>query len=138
MAEETEDIQANDPDDGDWWRYALGRMLGKTILAADAIPIETGDMTALDRRARAIGNLAKTVRAVEAMGSAPARAAHPEDEDEMRGEEDDDDPVEREALRAELGSRLEHLQGVFERKRRAWLAQQSEIAERAEPISASA
>lgn len=77
-------------------------------------PDTKGDkLIALDRRVRAIGNLARAAKQVAALTDARHIP-----EDEMSDDSDSEDPAEIQRLRAELESRFQHLRGVYERKRR--------------------
>lgn len=79
-----------------------------------------GDMAATDRRARAIANMARAAKLVASLKDKPRAARSPssETEDDMSEEDRDITSAQEEAeLRAELKSRLDHLNSVYERKR---------------------
>lgn len=98
----------------------LDAMQDKLMALMDLAVIELEDpdtkgdkLIALDRRVRAIGNLARAAKQVAALTDARHIP-----EDEMSDDSDSEDPAEIQRLRAELESRFEHLRGVYERKRR--------------------
>lgn len=74
-----------------------------------------------EKRAKAIGVVARTVRATAALAAplSRARPQAPDQEDDMRDDERDDSPENLERIRAELESRLDSLHAVIEKKRLA-------------------
>jgi hypothetical protein len=80
-------------------------------LIAEAIA--PGDAVAADRHVRAITNLARSVKAVEALRSSRAAGGAVEHEDEM-GKRDDDDPQALEALTARIRERYDLFHGPEE------------------------
>ncbi|MGV8929242.1 MAG: hypothetical protein ACOH1E_05790 [Brevundimonas sp.] len=90
-------------------------MIDESVAVLKAVTLAPGDMVAAERRARAVGTLARSVRAVLAM-TPPSRTggeSRPE-EDEMRHR--DDSPENLERMRAELEARLDRLNAVLEAK----------------------
>jgi len=80
------------------------------LIAEAIVP---GDAVAADRHIRAITNLARAVKAVEALRSSRAAGGAADPEDEM-GKPDDDDPQVLEALRTELRERYDFFHGPEE------------------------
>lgn len=111
---------------GDQWLAAiharLSGLIDRTLEVIAASEDPPGDVAAAEKKARAIGVLARSAKAVDALRPRPKadepRANEPGD-DMDRDDSDDIDAGELERLRAELESRLDHLRGVYERKRLA-------------------
>ncbi|WP_447909001.1 hypothetical protein [Brevundimonas bullata] len=101
---------------GDWLDEVFGRLKALTdqaiavIAAADA----PTDVAEAEKRARAVGVLARTAKAVAALKSRPARKS-PE-EDEMSEDDRDVSDAELAGLQAEFFARVDHLVAAFERK----------------------
>lgn len=77
---------------------AEARLIAEAVAPDDAV--------AADRHVRAITNLARAVKAVEALARSKAAGGAAEQEDEM-GKRDNDDPRVLEALRAEMRERYD-------------------------------
>ncbi len=97
------------------WQDDCMTMIDEDGAVLKAAPAGPGDVAAAVRRIRAVGVVARSVRAVVAL-SPPSRSRgdrQPE-EDEMKHR--DDSPENLERLRAELEARLDRLNAVFEAK----------------------
>lgn len=113
MAEETEDREP--------WGGSLRGMLqdmteDAILMLAEAKP-EPGDVAAIEKRLRAIGVAARSVRAVQALN---VRATANEDQAEgtMGGQHDDGlDAEDTEVLRARLQARIDDMHAIVEWKR---------------------
>lgn len=90
-------------------------MVDEDVAVAKAMTSAPGDLTAAERRARAVGVFARSVRAVVAL-SPPSRPSGDRqlEEDEMKHR--DDSPENLERMRAELEARLDRLNAVLEAK----------------------
>jgi hypothetical protein len=90
-------------------------MIDEDVAVATAVRPAAGDLGAAERRARAVGVFARSVRAVVAL-SPPLRSGgdRPLEEDEMKHR--DDSPENLERMRAELEARLDRLNAVLESK----------------------
>ena len=113
MAEETED---RDP----WGGSLRGLLQDMTedaiLMLAEAKP-EPGDVAAIEKRLRAIGVAARSVRAVQAL-NVRATANVDQAEETMGGQHDDGlDAEDTELLRARLQARIDHERSVIEWKR---------------------
>lgn len=100
----------------DWLDEVFGRLKALTdqaiaVVAAAAAPT---DVAEAEKRARAVGVLARTAKAVAALKSRPARKTP--DEDEMSEDDRDVSDAELAGLQAEFFARVDHLVGGFERK----------------------
>lgn len=100
----------------DWLDEVFGRLKALTdqaiaVIAAAAAPT---DVAEAEKRARAVGVLARTAKAVAALKSRPARKS-PE-EDEMSEDDRNVSDAELAGLQAEFFARVDHLVGGFERK----------------------
>jgi hypothetical protein len=89
-------------------------MIDESVAVAKAMRPAAGDLAAAERRARTVGVLARSVRAVVAMIPAPRRSDSRTEEDEMKHR--DDSPENLERMRAELEARLDRLNAVLESK----------------------
>lgn len=78
--------------------------------------IQPDDMTGLDRRARAIANLARAARAVAQKTAEPA--VEPKEDVMDDADRDHINQATDDELRAEFQSRLDRLRAQFEKKRR--------------------
>lgn len=99
----------------------LRDMVDGAFAAVAAWPVPADDLSALDKKTRAITNLARAVAAVESAARrvmAAAERASDSTEDEMNdGDRPDPETVER--YKAELLDRLEHNHALLEAKRLA-------------------
>ena len=82
------------------------------IAAADA----PTDVTEAEKRARAVGVLARTAKAVAALRAAPVRKNRNPEEDEMSEDDRDVSDAELARLQTEFFARVDHLVAAFERK----------------------
>ncbi|WP_313005061.1 hypothetical protein [Brevundimonas sp.] len=82
------------------------------IAAADA----PADVAEAEKRARAVGVLARTAKAVAALRAVPVRKAPNPEEDEMSEDDRDVSDAELAGLQAEFFARVDHLVAAFERK----------------------
>lgn len=113
------DEAAGGGDPGGWLDAVLAVLRSETERCVAALmqgEVEPGDMTGLDRRARAIANLARAARAV-AHKAAETAPEHKEDGMDDR-DGDDTRRATDDQLRAEFQSRLDRLRSQFEQKRR--------------------
>lgn len=101
------------PDGADWarGRVALLRDLIDETIAAISNDVPA-DLAGADKRARAITNVARAIKAVESIAARPD-VENPEDE---MSDERDDDPQVVAQLRAELVGRLDRLHAIVEQK----------------------
>lgn len=84
------------------------------VIVADKAP-GPGDVAEVERQARTVGVIARSVRAVVALTPASRVATGAEaEEDEMKHR--DDSPENLERMRAELETRLDRLNAVLEAK----------------------
>ncbi|MGH7019438.1 MAG: hypothetical protein ACREEY_06145 [Brevundimonas sp.] len=107
---------AGKADDTAWLEVVFERLKALTdqaiaVIAAAEAP---ADVPEAEKRARAVGVLARTARAVAALRSRPARKTP--DEDEMSEDDRDVSDAELAGLQAEFLARVDHLVGAFERK----------------------
>ncbi|HEY1225486.1 MAG TPA: hypothetical protein VGE54_09685 [Brevundimonas sp.] len=118
---------------------ALAPMIDEAVAALKAAPLEPGDVPAVEKRARAIGVIARSARAVAALAGSPRRPSRAQDqEDEMGEHERDDSPENLARLRAELESRLDCLHAVIEKKRLAgWTVTRATAPGDGEPLRAA-
>ena len=98
----------------DWLDEVFGRLKALTdqaiaVIATAAAPT---DVAEAEKRARAVGVLARTAKAVAALK--PARKTP--DEDEMSEDDRDVSDAELAGLQAEFFARVDHLVAAFERK----------------------
>ncbi len=97
---------------------ALRELVNEAVFALCASPIAAGDVVAADRRARAVVNIARAVKTVEALRALARKtrtqAETPEDE---MGEQRDYDPERLAALREDVFSRCAELRNIIEQKR---------------------
>lgn len=103
----------------DWLDQAFERLRGLTdqAIAVVAAAPPPSDVAEAEKRARAIGVLARTAKAVAGLAIRPARkAARAPEEDGMSEDDRDLSDDEERAVRAELESRIDHLLGIAERK----------------------
>lgn len=86
------------------------------MMLAEARP-EPGDVTAIEKRLRAIGVAARSVKAVQAL-SACLTANEDQAEEAMGGQRDDGlDAEDTEVLRARLQARIDDMHAIVEWKR---------------------
>jgi hypothetical protein len=102
----------------------LDRKLDRGMDALDAVPLEPGDVMAVQRYVRSVELVARAARAVAALIVSPgrSRAVAAETEDDMNDDDRDDSPETLDRIRSELESRLDRLHAVIEAKRVACLA----------------
>lgn len=97
------------------WQDDCMTMIDEDGAVLKAEPAKTGDLAAAVRRIRAVGLVARSVRAVVALSpSSRSRGDRQPEEDEMKHRDDSPETLER--LRAELEARLDRLNAVFEAK----------------------
>ncbi|CAN5319608.1 hypothetical protein BH10PSE1_BH10PSE1_00880 [soil metagenome] len=102
----------------------LQAMTDECMAALAAVELKPGDVLAVERKTRAIGAMARTIKLVDGLRPKPAKphANDKEDNDMSEGETghgDDMDPTEVAAIRAELESRLDSIRAAVETKRMA-------------------
>lgn len=94
---------------------ALAPVIDACVETLTAEPLTRGDLPGAERRARMVGVIARSARAVVALATGPRAARVPEqEEDEM--DHRDDSPETLERLRAALGARLDRLDALLEQK----------------------
>lgn len=99
---------------------ALAACVDRMIATVTDPDATTEQISEAEKRAKAIGVVARTVRATAALAAPLSRPRQtPDQEDDMRGDERDDSPENLERIRAELESRLDSLHAVIETKRLA-------------------
>lgn len=103
-------------DEAGWLEAVFDRLKALTdnAIAVVAAAEPPADVAEAEKRARAIGVLARTAKAVAALRSRPARKT-PE-EDEMSEDDRDVSDAELAGLQAEFFARVDHLVAAFERK----------------------
>lgn len=106
----------------------LQNMVDEGMNALDAVVLKPGDVLAVERKTRAVGAMARTIRLVDGLRRKPGRSPDDDNEDSDMSEDetghgDDMDPAEIAALRAELESRLDRIRTVIEKKRMAGRAE---------------
>lgn len=89
-------------------------MIDESVAVLRAVALAPGDMGAAVARARAVGVMARSVRAVVGMVPTTRRADRQVEEDEMKHR--DDSPENLERMRADLEARLDRLNSVLESK----------------------
>ena len=90
-------------------------MIDEDVAVAKAVTPTAGDLGAAERRARAVGVFARSVRAVVALSPPPRSGGDRQpEEDEMKHR--DDSPENLERMRDELEARLDRLNAVLESK----------------------
>jgi len=93
------------------------RVMTDQAIAVVAAAAPPSDVAEAEKRARAIGVLARTAKAVAALAIRPARkTARAPEEDGMSEDDRELSDDEERAVRAELESRIDHLVGIAERK----------------------
>ena len=114
----------NGTDAADWAARMHARLVQEVEAMVEALPEKrpdavTDDVT-LERRARTITSIARSVKTVAAIMERPRSRARAEAEDGMNEKDIDDiDPAELVRIRTELESELEHVSGLLEQKRLA-------------------
>ncbi|MBN9480668.1 MAG: hypothetical protein J0I52_10545 [Bordetella sp.] len=103
---------------GDWLGEAFARLRAATdqaiaVVAAAAPP---ADVAEAEKRARAIGVLARTAKAVAALEADMIRRSRNPEEDGMSDDDRDLSDAELAGLQAEFFARVDHLVAAFERK----------------------
>ena len=109
---------AGKADETGWLEAVFDRLKALTdqaiaVVAAGEAPT---DVAEAEKRARAVGVLARTAKAVAALKSRPMRQSRNPEEDEMSEDDRDVSDAELAGLQAEFYARVDHLVGVFERK----------------------
>lgn len=99
-------------------------------------PREADDPVAADRRVRRATNIARAVKAIEALNTAAATQGDADAEQE-RDEAEDDDPIDRAALQAELLARYARLRAAYEAHDAVGDEEDQGLADGAEPYSGS-
>lgn len=120
MAEKRDEAAGADTSAG-WLDAVLGVLRAETERCVAALmegEIQPDDMTGLDRRARAIANLARAARAVARKAAEPAAAAEQKEDGMDDTDRDHISQATDDELRAEFQSRLDRLRAQFEKKRR--------------------
>ncbi|WP_312784824.1 hypothetical protein [Brevundimonas sp.] len=107
---------AGKADETGWLEAVYDRLKALTdeaiaVIAAAEAPTDAAEA---EKRARAVGVLARTAKAVAALRSRPARKTP--DEDEMSEDDCDVSDAELAGLQAEFFARVDHLVAAFERK----------------------
>ena len=107
---------AGKADETGWLEAVYDRLKALTdeaiaVIAAAEAPTDAAEA---EKRARAVGVLARTAKAVAALKTRPARKT-PE-EDEMSEDDRDVSDAELAGLQAEFFARVDHLVAAFERK----------------------
>lgn len=106
-------------DTGAWLGQVFAALKAATdqAIAVVAAAEPPADVAEAEKRARAVGVLARTAKAVAALTIRPARkAARAPEEDGMSEDDRELSDDEERAVRAELESRIDHLVGIAERK----------------------
>ncbi len=120
MAGNGEEAGRTGPEGADWGLDRMGWLRDLTDEAIITVQLEDltpGDVVAADRRARAITNLARAVKAVVALEAIGARSGATDDTEDGMSENRAPDPERVAAKRAELVRRLTGLQAILEQKR---------------------
>ena len=107
---------AGKADETGWLEAVFDQLKALTdeAIAVVAAAEPPADAAEAEKRARAVGVLARTARAVAALKTRPARKS-PE-EDEMSEDDRDVSDAELAGLQAEFLARVDHLVAAFERK----------------------
>ncbi|MGH7027985.1 hypothetical protein [Brevundimonas sp.] len=105
-------------DEAEWLEAVFDRLKALTdqaiaVVAAAGAPV---DVAEAEKRARAVGVLARTAKAVAALTLKPVRKTRSPEEDEMSEDDRDVSDAELAELQAEFFSRVDHLVAAFERK----------------------
>jgi hypothetical protein len=102
----------------------LQSMIDEGVAALAACPLKPGDVLGIERKTRAIGVMARSIKLVDGLRRKPGKSAGDDHEDQdmnhdETGRGDAMDPAQVAALRAELESRLDWIRTVIEKKRMA-------------------
>lgn len=102
----------------------LQSMVDEGMAALAAVALKPGDVLAVERKTRAIGAMARTIKLVDGLRRKPGKSDSDDNEEQDMSEDetghgDDMDPAEVDALRAELASRLNRIRTFVEAKRLA-------------------
>jgi hypothetical protein len=105
-------------DETGWLEAVFDRLKALTdeaiaVVAAAEAPL---DVAEAEKRARAVGVLARTAKAVAALTMNAARKNRTPEEDEMSEDDRDVSDAELAGLQAEFFARVDHLVAAFERK----------------------
>ncbi|WP_146113544.1 hypothetical protein [Brevundimonas sp. MYb52] len=107
---------AGKADEAAWLAAVFDRLKALTdqAIAVIAAAEPPADVAEAEKRARAVGVLARTAKAVAALR--PARKSRTSEEDEMSEDDRDVSDAELAGLQAEFFARVDHLVAAFERK----------------------
>ena len=102
----------------EWLDDALGRLMQLTdeAIAVVAAAEPPADVAEAEKRARAIGVLARTAKAVAALEADLIRKSRSPEEDGMSDDDRDLSDAELAGLQAEFFARVDHLVAAIERK----------------------
>jgi len=105
-------------DEAGWLEAVFDRLKALTdeAIAVVAAAEPPADVAEAEKRARAVGVLARTAKAVAALTMSPARKSRTPEEDEMSEDDRDVSDAELAGLQAEFFARVDHLVAAFERK----------------------
>jgi hypothetical protein len=92
------------------------RALTDQAIAVVAAAKAPTDVAEAEKRARTVGVLARTAKAVAALKTRPIRTSRTPEEDAMSEDDRDISDAELAGLQAEFYARVDHLVGVVERK----------------------
>ncbi len=109
---------AGKADETEWLVAVFDRLKALTdqAIAVVAAAEAPADVAEAEKRARAIGVMARTAKAVAALTLSPARKNRNPEEDEMSEDDRDVSDAELAGLQAEFFARVDHLVAAFERK----------------------
>ena len=109
---------AGKADETEWLEAVFDRLKALTdqAIAVVAAAEAPADVAEAEKRARAIGVMARTAKAVAALTLSPARKNRNPEEDEMSEDDRDVSDAELAGLQAEFLARVDHLVAAFERK----------------------
>lgn len=98
---------------------ALKPVIDDCVAAVTADTLTHGDVAGAERKARAVGVIARSARAVASLAPKPPSRPAAKQEDDMIDDDRDDSPESLDRIRTELESRLDGLRAVIETKRLA-------------------
>jgi hypothetical protein len=109
---------AGKADETEWLTAVFDRLKALTdqAIAVIAAAEPPADVAEAEKRARAVGVMARTAKAVAALTLSPARKNRNPEEDEMSEDDRDVSDAELAGLQAEFFARVDHLVAAFERK----------------------
>ena len=101
-----------------WLEAVFDRLKALTdqAIAVVAAAEPPTDVAEAEKRARAVGVLARTAKAVAALQIRPVRKSRNPEEDEMSEDDRDVSDAELAGLQAQFFARVDHLVAAFERK----------------------